>query len=192
MSVEWVEEEDFLEDIRRGEPGFTYVLSYETSSGGRHAVYVQNCSQNTLHCINSWGDNQPNIKIPLNKNGNVLYRIFCTTFAVLSSTGPSAEYHGDKLGVFEYLQKYNDSPAYKQRHTVAGTQPYYLYRDDRGDWRVGKELGRLTRALKNSTRSDSVPTNNWLYADGGWKSDPELTMTSSHPSVCGVITISLH
>ena len=43
-----------------------------------------------------------------------------------------------------------------------------------------------------------APTNNWLYAEGGccgkrgWYSDPQLTVTTSHPSVCGVITISLH
>ena len=61
LSVEKVEEEDFLEDIRSVEVDFTYVLSYETLSGGRHAVYIQNCDYNTLHCINSWGNYQPNM-----------------------------------------------------------------------------------------------------------------------------------
>ena len=115
---------------------------------------------------------------------------------MLSSTGPSAEYHGDKLGVFEYLEQYNDSPAYRQKHSVPGTQPYYLYRTDSGNWRVDEELGGLSFNLQNRTRSDSVPTNNWLYYDydskGGWKSDPEMSVTTSHPSVCGVITISQH
>ena len=36
---------------------------------------------------------------------------------VLSSTGPSAEYRGECLGVFDYVQQYNNSPAYRQRHT---------------------------------------------------------------------------
>ena len=35
---------------------------------------------------------------------------------VLSSTGPSAEYQGDCLGVYEYQEEYNNSPAY--RHTI--------------------------------------------------------------------------
>ena len=199
LSVEKVEEEDFLDDIGRGEPDFTYVLSYERPSGGRHAVYVQSCSQNTLRCINSWGSYQPNKKISLNKNGNVFYRIFCTTFIVLSSTGPSAEFCDGVLGVFEYLEQYNNSPAYRQRHSVAGTGPQYLYRHDGGDWRVGPELGgsdSYSSDLLNRTRGDSVPTNNWLYAadeDGEeWEVDPEMTVTTSLPSVCGVITISLH
>ena len=110
---------------------------------------------------------------------------------VLSSTGPSAEYHGDCLGVFDYVQQYNNSPAYRQRHTVAGTQPKYLYKD--GYWRVGRELGGSTSYLKNTSRSGSVPSNNWQYYYGGkWQSDPELTVTTSLPSVCGVIRISLH
>ena len=132
------------------------------------------------------------MKIPLNKNGNIFYRIFCTTFLVLSSTGPSAECRGAGLGVFEYLQPYNNSPAYRQRHSVAGTQPWYLYRADSGNWRVGGELGGSYPVLLNRARSYSLPTNNWLYSYGEWKSDPEMTVTTSHPSVCGVITISLH
>ena len=110
---------------------------------------------------------------------------------MLSSTGPSAEYHGDCLGVFDYVNQYNNSPAYRQRHTVAGTQPKYLYKD--GYWRVGRELGGSTSYLKNTSRSGSVPSNNWQYYYGGkWQSDPELTVTTSLPSVCGVIRISLH
>lgn len=114
---------------------------------------------------------------------------------MLSSTGPSAEYHGDELGVFVYVQQYNNSPAYRQRHTVAGTQPWYLYKrvGVGGNWGVGEELGGSAIGLWNKTRSDSVPTNNWQYShDRKWKSDPELTVTTSLPSVCGVIRISLH
>merc|ERR1711874_270513 len=150
LSVERVEEEAFLDDIRSDEPDFTYVLSYSTDYGGRHAVYIQSCEYNVLHCINSWGNNQPNMKISLTKSGNNFYRIFRTTFIVLSSTGPSAEYQGGCLGVFEHVQQYNNSPAYRQRHTVAGTQPYYLYKRDGGDWGVGRELGDSAIGLWNT------------------------------------------
>ena len=44
---------------------------------------------------------------------------------VLSSTGPSVEARGNLLGVFDYLQQYNNSPAYRQRHSVAGTMGVY-------------------------------------------------------------------
>ena len=194
LSVEKLEEEDFLDDIRSDEPEFTYVLSY-VKGEGRHAVYVLSCDYNTLHCINSWGDYQPNMTIPLNKNGNIFYRIFCTTFMVLSSTGPSAEWQGGSLGVFEYLQQHNNSPAYRQRHSVARIRPYYLYRDHGGNWLVGEQLGGTSTYLLNRTSSDSVPTNNWCYYDfdkGRWQSDPEITASPSLPSVCGVIRISLH
>ena len=116
---------------------------------------------------------------------------------VLSSTGLSGECWGNsnRLGVFEYLQQYNNSPAYRQRHSVAGTQPHHLYRDDEGNWAVGWKLGGPSSGLLNRTSTDSVPTNNWLYRDsglGGWKSDSELSVSNSHPSVCGVISIYLH
>ena len=75
---------------------------------------------------------------------------------MLSSTGPSAEYRGDRLGVFDYVQQYNNSPAYRQRHTVAGT-PCFLYREDHGDWRVGEKLDGSSRYLLNRTSSETVP-----------------------------------
>ena len=45
---------------------------------------------------------------------------------MLSSTGPSAELWGGMMGVFEYVQQFNNSPVYRQRHTVADTQPVLL------------------------------------------------------------------
>ena len=112
---------------------------------------------------------------------------------VLSSTGPSVESRGNLLGVFEYLQQYNNSPAYRQRHSVAGTQPHHLYRDDEGNWAVGWKLGGSSPDLLNRSSTASVPPDMWLYRfNGSWFSDPEITVTTSHPSVCGVITISLH
>ena len=192
LSVKKIEKENFLDDIRRNSPNSTYVLSYETSTGGRHAVYIQSCDYNIVRCINSWGNNnRPYMEIPLNQSGNTFYRIFCRTFVVLSSKGPSAEWWGGCLGVFEYLEPHNNSPAYRQRNTVAGTRPHYLYRDHGGDWHVGPELGS-SGGLLNRTNSESVPTNNWLYGVEELESDPELTVTTSLSPVCGVITISLH
>merc|ERR1711874_298109 len=104
---------------------------------------------------------------------------------VLSSTGPSGERQGESLGEFKYLEQYNKSPAYRQRHTVAG-EPLYLYRAQPGEWRVGRKLGGSALGLLNRTNCHSVPTSNWLYdAEHGWQSDPELTITTSLPSVCG-------
>jgi len=113
---------------------------------------------------------------------------------VLSSTGPSAERHGGSLGVFEYLKQYNNSPAYRQKHTakkIAG-DPLYLYRAEPGIWCVGRELGGASSGLVNKTNSGSVPSNNWLCStENSWQSDPEMTVATSLPSVCGDITITL-
>jgi len=85
--------------------------------------------------------------------------------------------------------------AYRQRHSVDNTQPLYLYRDENGDWCVGRYLlvGSSPSGLLNRTKSDSVPSTNWLYYDGEeMQSDPELTVSTSLPSICPVINISLH
>jgi len=115
-----------------------------------------------------------------------------TDSVILTSTGTSAEYQGDRLGVFDYLQQYNECPAYRQRHSVANTQPQYLYRNDYGYWCVSDKLGDSSCGLLNRT-SDTVPSINWLYWNSkeGWSSDPELTVSTSLPSVCPVIKISL-
>ena len=178
------------------QPGYTYILSYVPGTG-RHAVYVDSLDQKTrtLCCINSWGNIDPTPRVSLDNSGNILYRVFCTTFVVLTSTGPSTQWQGSRLGVFEYLQQHNNCPAYRQRHTVANTQPGYLYKDDGGAWCVGPVLGESSlRGLLNRTKSDTVPSTNWLRADGkgGWPSDPMLTVSTSLPSVCPAIKISLH
>ena len=120
-----------MQDMASSQPGYTYILSYVPGTG-RHAVYVDSLDQKTrtLGCINSWGNIDPTPRVSLDNSGNILYRVFCTTFVVLTSTGPSAEGQGSCLGVFEYLQQHNNCPAYRQRHTVANTQPGYLYKDN--------------------------------------------------------------
>jgi len=119
---------------------------------------------------------------------------------VLTSTGPSAEYRGCCLGVFDYIMQYNNSPAYRQRHSVANPQPQYLYRDEDGDWCVSYKLGSSLVSLLNRTKIDTVPSTNWLHAYGkdaygkarrGWSSDTELTISTSLSSISPVINISL-
>ena len=113
---------------------------------------------------------------------------------ILTSTGPSAEWRGHSLGVFDYLQHFNKCPAYRQRHSVSKDIPRYLYRDDNGVWHIGTRLGSLTTFLLSSDYwNDSVPTTNWMFSEkGSWSSDPELAVSTSLPSVCPVMKISLH
>ena len=88
LSVKKVEKEEFLNDIRSTEPGHTYILSYVTPRGVRHAVFAESCDHTRVNCLNSWGDNNPTPRIPINTKGNIFYRVSCTTF---SSTSDSAE-----------------------------------------------------------------------------------------------------
>ena len=141
---------------------------------------------------------------PQNGPGGGSLQQSSTASVVLTSTGPSAEIIGSCLGVFDYHMQWNNCPAYRQRHTVANkllaffvgtyTQPQYLYKDEDGDWCVGEELGGSSSlGLLNRTKTDSVPNTDWLYGDGKeWTSDPKLTVSTSLPSVCPEINISLH
>ena len=115
---------------------------------------------------------QEDLSIRENFTGNVMifigqYLIFCPSSAgrnppegaesgrrvivVLFSIGPSGDFSDGFLRLFEYFQQYNNSPAYRQRHTDTRTQPHYLYRDDGGDWRLGPELGVSSNDLLNRT-----------------------------------------
>ena len=98
----------------------------------------------------------------------------------------------EHLGVFDYLQQCNKSPAYTQRHS--GGNPLYLYRDDKGYWYVCLELGNSSvgHVLLNKTQCDFELTTNWLYYSyDNWSSDPELPTSISLPSVKPMIKISL-
>ena len=79
LSVEKVERDEFLEDIRSLEPLYTYILNYETAQGNRHAVYVESCDRNRVNCLNSWGSVEQTPRIPIEKKGNIFYRVFCNT-----------------------------------------------------------------------------------------------------------------
>jgi len=140
LSVKKVEKEDFLTDIRcsmfqDGLPKWTYILSYVTVSADgrheRHAVYAESVDHTRVNYINSWGRIDPTPRVPIDAPGNIFYRVFAFTYIVLStsSSGPSAKWR--VLGVFEYIQQHNNSPAYRQRHTLGTTvtiKPQYLYR----------------------------------------------------------------
>ena len=184
LEVEKVQKRDFVEDFTREKPHYTYILSYVVGDA-RHAVFVEGYDDdettNMVNCLNSWGEKDPRPEIHLYRGGNILYRVFCRTFVVFSSKGPSAASVGDCLGVYEYLQEHNNCAAYRQRHSMANTEPRYLYKYDQ-DWLVGPELGGRSAGT------------NWLYADGTgtFPKDPKLTVNTSLPSVCSVITISLH
>ena len=189
LSVEKVEKDSFLRDISRAEPQNTYVLSYKTPEGLRHAVYVESYSENHVHCLNSWGNIERTPRIGIEKIGNIFYRVFCTTYIVLSS---SVQKIGRQMGVFEYLKNHNNSPAYRQKPTVdTGKRVYYLYKHYSGVWCVGKELDGSTVSLRNGARSDSVPTSNWIRrsAGNGLQTLPELKLSTCLSPVYDIKTV---
>ena len=80
---------------------------------------------------------------------------------MLTSDGVSADDQGDKMGLYQLMEKqYNNASAYKQLHNVTGTQGFFIYLADDGDWYIGSELGgRRGRGLRNTKSVQVAPIN---------------------------------
>ena len=168
-----------------------------------HAVYVQsfqkipknpkdkNSAKYSFTCINSWGGVRPHPCIP-NTQIKALYYIFlfCDSYIFLSSTGPSAEYQGARLGRFREEGEYNKLPFYRQVSTVRPEEDNFLYNHtDDGSWLIGRGMDGVT-GLGNTSKTDTIPMSGWkCYGDGQLRDDPSLKISSEPPAMCGDITI---
>ena len=96
------------------------------SAHSYHAVFVNKIEKQQgkpgylLHCLNSWGDvNNPN---PVIENKDIVslhyVSLFMENYIVLSSTGPTAEWQGGRLGIYQEKGVYNGSKYYEQVHTL--------------------------------------------------------------------------
>ena len=57
---------------------------------------------------------------------------------LVTSTGPTAEYQGDMLGIYKKVGTNNSRPYYKQEDTVrSDVKEYLLYSTKKGDWAMG-------------------------------------------------------
>ena len=96
----------------------------------------------------------------------------------ISSAGPSAEHRGECLGLYDFIGRHNNAPAYRQRNTDPLTQRF-LYKSMAGMWSVGPKLVPQCRGwLFSNSKTPSVPLDNWRFLkDDSWVPDRKLTIT---------------
>ena len=112
---------------------------------------------------------------------------------LVTSTGDAPDHWGSYMGLYQLIQQYNQSPAYRQVHNIIGTKAAYIYKSDSGNWLANHELGDSSGGLRNTNSSPAPPRSGWQYARSGeFVSDPDLTVvTISDTStlICPVINI---
>ena len=80
-----------------------------------------------------------------------------TDTLLVTSSGPSAEYPGDRLGIYKKAGTHNNCPYYKQEDTVRSDgKEMVIYRRKEGGWAVGTGLDG-PRSLENTSKTESVP-----------------------------------
>ena len=122
---------------------------------------------------------------------------------LVTSSGLSAEYHGQKLGVYKKAGTHNSYPYYKQVNTARkDKKEYVIYRHEDREWALANGLDGF-RALKNASETESVPLTGWrCWVRGGasagdswslngkYRDDPHLRISPDQPPACGEITIT--
>ena len=117
-------------------------------------------------------------------------------YLLVTTTGPSAEYWGEMLGLYKEAGTYNGAPYYIQLDDVSTKgKPGKIYKHDGGAWEAGPVLGGATCGLRNSSTTATVPESGWQYGGGeaGWLHDAGLRVTRVEdisPLLCGTVTIS--
>ena len=97
---------------------------------------------------------------------------------VISSTGGAAQYVGEVLGQYEYLE---DKGYYVQTSTEQSEEEFharYLYRDEDDYWYVYDTPGEMRGWLQSRRPSKTLPSTGWKYSNGeSLQDDLSLTVT---------------
>jgi len=161
----------------------SWLYNSPTTYGKGIEVSCSNCSDTVLYAenIDSLRSSHQNLKQPVSD-------------VELRTSGRAGEYHGARLGLFQFHSEDEESKGrvYKQRHDGGGDQ-YYLYRVDQR-WYVSDIFGERTgylRADAGNSSQTTPPLKGWQYVDGGnWNDDPELEC--GKPSLpCRAVSIEL-
>ena len=117
---------------------------------------------------------------------------FSLNFITITSSGGTAKFQGGVLGQYCYDP---DTGFYLQTSTEKGhenyNQPRYIYPVD-DVWCVGDAPGVKAGALKNPTKSQSLPLVGWMYSDDKTFHADTTLVISPGPlsSLCDRITVS--
>ena len=92
----------------------------------------------------------------------------------VSSSGPAAAWWPKYMGKYRKVEGVTSRERPVWRNWEAGA---YFFYDSFGQWVLGpdykEDRGGITSEEKGLTE---IPLRGWRYYDGGWKSDPELTV----------------
>ena len=161
-----------------------------------HAVYVKSYDDQThkFDCLNSWGGtNNPEPTVPSQEIYTLYFiSLHQDNYILVTSAGPSAEHHGDRLGLFREEGTHNNSPYFRQLNYLRRDKKnIFFYRcTDRG-WRIGLGLDGAI-GLKNQNSTASIPRSGWTCLKGGkYVEDPHVRITADLPPTCGDITIAV-
>ena len=113
---------------------------------------------------------------------------------LLTTTGPAAEYKGDRFGLYKEEGLHNGVKYYRQLDR--SNKGAYMYQYSKEKWYISDILGKNGGSLQNLTSSDTVPVSGWQYADGTgtWPHDGGITVTPLEDMasvMCGDITITM-
>ena len=119
-------------------------------------------------------------------------RTHVDTNLLVTSSGPTAEYCGNMLGLYKKAGTHNNCPYYKQMDIEkTDNKEHVIYRHTELGWAMGPGLDGFC-CLKNASKTESVPLTGWscLVMDGRFKEDFHLSISSDHPPTCEYITIT--
>lgn len=110
----------------------------------------------------------------------------------VTSSGLSAEYQGDRLGVYKKAGTYRGCPYYKQEDTQRSDgKENVMYRSKKEGWVIGPCLGGSVGLKHWSKTAECVPLTGWSWWGGSYfVDDPDLRISPDQPPACGEITIS--
>ena len=92
------------------------------------------------------------------------------TKLLVTSSGPSAEFQGSRLGIYKKAGTHKNCPYYKQVDTERSDgKEEVIYRHKEGGWTIGPGLDG-GYAMKNASKTESVPLTGWTY----WAIDKNL------------------
>ena len=108
---------------------------------------------------------------------------------LVTSSGPSAEIWGGRLGLYKKEGIHNNCPYYKQVDTGRSDgKEFVIYKRNEGlghGWAMGPGLNGITY-MENASKTESVPQTGWSCNFD----DPHLKVSHDLPPACGEITIT--
>jgi len=109
-------------------------------------------------------------------------------YLTVTSTGPAGKKQGSRLGVYQQIGETHHGKPVWERHD--GTMK--LFYDNRGYWLIGDDPASNTGGVvtvEGNLQTWPHQVTELRYADYGWKTDDQLTVTEGRPDYPESLTI---